>query len=107
MNNYSRVRIGIAGATGYSGVELLRRLATHPGADVRLAMGSSASEAKRVPSLKRIWDDPVERLTLTVQRQHRLDTLAAEIGPALAKRGRRVFDLSGAFRLRDQSERER
>ena len=64
MNSYSRVRVGIAGATGYAGVELLRRLAVHPHADVRLAMGSSTSEAKRVPALKRIWDAPVERFDL-------------------------------------------
>ena len=32
MNSYSRVRVGIAGATGYAGVELLRRLAQHPNA---------------------------------------------------------------------------
>jgi N-acetyl-gamma-glutamyl-phosphate reductase len=29
------------------------------------------------------------------------DAIAAEVGPALAARGTRVFDLSGAFRLRD------
>ena len=114
MNNYSRIRIGIAGATGYSGVELLRRLATHPGADVRLAMGSKASEAKRVPALKRIWDEPIDPLDLDrlVAETDAVflatpDTLSAEIGPALAARGRRVFDLSGAFRLRDRSERQR
>jgi N-acetyl-gamma-glutamyl-phosphate reductase len=33
------------------------------------------------------------------------DTLAADIGPALADRGTRVFDLSGAFRLRDAALR--
>ena len=35
MNNYSSVRVGVAGATGYAGLELLRRLSRHPGADVR------------------------------------------------------------------------
>ncbi len=42
MNNYSSVRVGVAGATGYAGLELLRRLARHPHADVRYAMASSA-----------------------------------------------------------------
>jgi N-acetyl-gamma-glutamyl-phosphate reductase len=114
MNTYSSVRVGVAGATGYAGLELLRRLARHPGADVRFAMASGASEAKRLPALARIWDHPVEPLDID-----RLATgtdavflavpemLAAELGPALADRGTRVFDLSGAFRLRDTAERHR
>jgi N-acetyl-gamma-glutamyl-phosphate reductase len=114
MNNYSSVRVGVAGATGYAGLELLRRLAKHPHADVKLAMASSASESKRLPSLARIWDAPVEPLDverLAGQTDAVFlalpDTLAAEIAPALADRGARVFDLSGAFRLRDASLRQR
>jgi len=114
MNNYSSVRVGVAGATGYAGLELLRRLARHPHADLKFAMASSASEAKRLPALARIWDAPVEPLDI-----NRLgsetdavflalpDTLAAEIAPVLAGRGARVFDLSGAFRLRDRALRQR
>jgi N-acetyl-gamma-glutamyl-phosphate reductase len=114
VNTYSRIRVGIAGATGYAGVELLRRLAQHPQAEVRLAMGSSASEAKRVPALKRIWDAPVEKFDVDRLASETdavflaiPDTLAAEVGPAIAARGPRVFDLSGAFRLRDQAARNR
>jgi N-acetyl-gamma-glutamyl-phosphate reductase len=114
MNSYSRIRVGIAGATGYAGVELLRRMAQHPSAEVRLAMGSSASESKRVPALKRIWDAPVERFDIDRLAAETdavflavPDTLAAEVGPALAQRGPRVFDLSGAFRLRNDAERQR
>jgi N-acetyl-gamma-glutamyl-phosphate reductase len=114
MNNYSPVRVGIAGATGYAGVELLRRLARHPAADIRLAMGSSTSEARRVPALSRIWDAPVlpfdlERLGSETDAVFLAvpETLAAEVAPELAKRGARVLDLSGAFRLKDESERRR
>ena len=35
------------------------------------------------------------------------DHAAAEIAPALVARGKRVFDLSGAFRLRDAALRRR
>ena len=35
------------------------------------------------------------------------EALAAEVAPALADRGARVFDLSGAFRLRDPEFRQR
>lgn len=114
MNNYSPVRVGVAGATGYAGLELLRRLARHPHADIKLAMASRGSEAKRVPALARIWDAPVEPLDvekLAAQTDAVFlalpDTLAAEIAPTLADRGARVFDLSGAFRLRDERLRQR
>jgi N-acetyl-gamma-glutamyl-phosphate reductase len=40
MNNYSPIRVGVAGVTGYTGVELMKRLARHPHASVRLAMAS-------------------------------------------------------------------
>ena len=114
MNSYAQVRVGVAGATGYAGQELLRRLARHPGVDLRLAMASRASEARRVPALARIWDSPVvpfdlERLAgeTDVAFLAVPDTLAAEAAPALASRGTRVLDLSGAFRLRKADERRR
>jgi N-acetyl-gamma-glutamyl-phosphate reductase len=104
----------VAGATGYAGLELLRRLARHPYADVRFAMASSASESKRLPALARIWDAPVEPLDiekLAAQTDAVFlalpETLAAEVAPELANRGTRVFDLSGAFRLRDAALRNR
>jgi len=82
--------------------------------DVKLAMASKGSEAKRVPALARIWDAPVEPLDvekLAAQTDAVFlalpDTLAAEIAPTLADRGTRVFDLSGAFRLRDAALRQR
>jgi N-acetyl-gamma-glutamyl-phosphate reductase len=77
-------------------------------------MASSASEAKRLPALARIWDAPVEPLDVEKLGGEAdavflalPDTLAAEIAPALANRGARVFDLSGAFRLRDTALRQR
>lgn len=114
MNNYSCVRVGVAGATGYAGLELVRRLAKHPHADLKYAMASSASESKRLPALTRIWDAPVEPLDIDKLGGETdavflalPDTLAAEIAPVLAGRGARVFDLSGAFRLRDATLRQR
>ena len=114
MHNYSPVRVGIAGATGYAGLELLRRLARHPQADIRFAMASSASESKRLPALARIWDAPVEPLDVDKLAQGTdavflalPDALAADLAPKLAESGPRVFDLSGAFRLRDADLRQK
>ena len=69
---------------------------------------------KKVAALKKIWDSPVERFDvdrLATETDAVFlavpDTLAAEVGPALARRGPRVIDLSGAFRLRSETERAR
>ena len=108
-------RVAIAGATGYAGQELVRILARHPAVTLTVAMSSAATSAARpLPALARIWDEPVVPLDLG-----RLDTDAdvvflalpeaasAEVAPVLVARGQRVIDLSGAYRLRDDAQRNR
>ncbi len=115
MNSYAgTVRVGIAGATGYSGVELLRLLTRHPVARVEVAMGGPGSQPKRLPALARLWDAPVDGLDVDalVDRTDAVflalpEHASAEIAPELVSRGKRVFDLSGAFRLRDAAQRRR
>jgi N-acetyl-gamma-glutamyl-phosphate reductase len=114
MHKYSTVRVGVGGATGYTGVELMRRLSRHPHVEVRLAMASAGSEARRIPSLARIWDAAVEPLDVDRLASESdavflalPDSVAADVAPALASRGCRVFDLSGAFRLKDHAARSR
>jgi N-acetyl-gamma-glutamyl-phosphate reductase len=108
-------RVAVAGATGYTGQELLRILARHPSVKLTLATSSSAqSAARRLPALARLWDGAITPLeTGTLKREADLvflalpDTAAAEIGPMLVDEGLRVVDLSGAFRLRDEALRAR
>lgn len=115
MHNYSNpIPVSVAGATGYAGIELLRLLTRHPHVRIAAAMGGPGSPARRVPALARVWDDTVETLDLDAlaSRSDAVflalpDHAAAEIAPALVARGRRVFDLSGAFRLRDPELRRR
>ena len=107
--------IGIAGATGYAGQELIRLAARHPAVRVTTAMASSAADTVRtLPALTRVWDGAVtplsvDRLAAETEAVFMAlpDPVAAEVGPALVARGVRVFDLSGAFRLRDAGERGR
>ncbi len=115
MHSYPPFRIGVAGATGYAGQELLRRLARHPGADVRLAMGSATTGAVRPsPAVARVWPgdlaplDP-DRLAAETDAVFLAvpESAAAVLAPALVAAGRRVFDLSGAFRLRGTAARQR
>jgi N-acetyl-gamma-glutamyl-phosphate reductase len=118
MNSYAAeaegVRVGIAGATGYTGVELIRLLARHPKAHLAAAMGSPGAAPRIVPALKRLWDAPVSGLDVEALADATdavflalPDHAAAEIAPPLVARGKRVFDLSGAFRLRDRELRRR
>ncbi len=100
-------RVAVAGATGFTGQELLRILARHPAVRVTAATSSSAaSAARRMPALARIWDgaltplDP-DRLAAEADLVFLAlpDTAAAELAPRLVQQGVRVIDLSGAFRL--------
>ena len=108
-------RVAVAGATGYTGQELLRLLARHPAATVTLATSSgSTSPTRRLPALTRLWDGVITPLEPdTLKREADVvflalpDDAAAELAPMLVDEGLRVIDLSGAFRLRDQASRAR
>ena len=106
-------RGAVAGATGYTGQELLRLLARHPAARITLATSSgAASSARRLPALGHLWDGEITPLDpKALPREADLvflalpDAAAAELGPTLVSAGVRVIDLSGAFRLRDAASR--
>jgi N-acetyl-gamma-glutamyl-phosphate reductase len=109
-----RVTVGVAGATGYSGQELVRLLARHPHVDLITAMsGRSADGSRQLATLTGLWDGEVEPFDLERLGAAEIVFLAlpedasAGIAPPLLERGRRVFDLSGAFRLRDDRCRQR
>jgi N-acetyl-gamma-glutamyl-phosphate reductase len=107
--------VAIAGATGYAGQELVRILARHPAVTLTTAMSSGAgSPARTLPALTRIWDGEVvpldiERLVADADIIFLAlpEAASAELAPKLVERGRRVIDLSGAFRIRDSGARQR
>lgn len=115
MSRDASVAVGVAGASGYAGQELMRLLAGHPRVRLTAAMGSSAASPSRtLPALARLWDGEIVPLDLeALARDAQAVFLAlpedasAEVAPALLAGGCRVFDLSGAFRLRDDKERAR
>ena len=105
----STVSVAVAGATGYAGQELLRLLARHPSARLASAMSSTAGSAARpLPRLNKLWTGALAPLDADRLADADVVFLAvpeeasAELVPALQARGvKRIFDLSGAFRLRD------
>jgi N-acetyl-gamma-glutamyl-phosphate reductase len=106
-------RVAVAGASGYTGQELLRILARHPSVQLTLATSSSAaSAARRLPALTRLWNGSLTPLDQdALARDADLvvmalpDQAAAVLAPALLAAGVRVIDVSGAFRLRDAAVR--
>src|SRR4051812_34097360 len=109
-------RVAIAGATGYTGQELLRLLARHPAVSIAAAMssGQAGGESRRLPALAHLWNGSIVPLSLEALKRDAdvvflalPDAAAAELAPALVEAGVRVIDLSGAFRLRDAAVRSR
>jgi N-acetyl-gamma-glutamyl-phosphate reductase len=106
-------RVAVAGATGFTGQELLRLLSRHPAVRLTAAMSSGATAARKLPALARLW--PGEITPLSPERLREADVVflalpdgaAAELAPRLVEAGVRVVDLSGAFRLSAQAERAR
>lgn len=103
-------RIGIVGGTGYTGVELLRLLASHPEAELAAitSRGNAGTPvAEMFPSLRgRVDlhftapdDAPLEQCDLVFFATPHGTAMAA--APALLDKGVKVVDLGPDFRLRD------
>ncbi|QXP88502.1 N-acetyl-gamma-glutamyl-phosphate reductase [Methylococcus capsulatus] len=113
MRSGKPVEVGIVGGTGYTGVELLRLLALHPGVRIR-AVTSRADAGKAVadlyPNLRGhvdvVFTDPeVENLGgCDVVFFATPNGIAMQSAPALLEQGIVVIDLSADFRLKDADE---
>jgi N-acetyl-gamma-glutamyl-phosphate reductase len=91
MTNTNAIRVAVLGATGYAGAELTAILARHRGAEVVGAFDSTFTfEALDATN-------PEVVFTATPNE------VSAEIAPKLVDAGKRVIDLSGAFRLSDEN----
>ncbi len=104
------VKIGIVGGTGYTGVELLRLLASHERAEVA-AITSRAESGRRVdelfPNLRGHYDlafsepEVGELASCDVVFFATPHNVAMNMVPELLAAGTRVIDLSADYRLRD------
>lgn len=105
------LRVGIIGASGYTGVELARILSTHP--EVELTIATSRQYAGKplsevFPSLRKRVDLVCENPTAD-ELAERADFFftavphktAMDIVPPLLAAGKKVVDLSADFRIRD------
>jgi N-acetyl-gamma-glutamyl-phosphate reductase len=105
------MKVGIVGASGFAGIELLRLCATHPHFDVAVATAEShAGEpaAAGVPSLRSAYADLVLE-SATPERLDGLDLVflamphgaSQELVPELVDRVGSIVDLAADFRLAD------
>ncbi|MBU4415548.1 MAG: N-acetyl-gamma-glutamyl-phosphate reductase, partial [Proteobacteria bacterium] len=107
------VRVGIVGATGYAGAELVRILSGHP--DVELTVLTSRQYAgekfdKIYPSMAGIVDLSCEKLSIDsfcertdvvfIALPHKV---AMQLVPEFIKRDKKIIDLSADFRFKDVS----
>ncbi len=109
----AKLKIAVLGASGYTGLELMRLLARHPGVEL-IALTSREYQGQPVsrvfPALARIVDLPFtapDPLALAGAGAELVFTAvphqtAMEVVPPLLQAGCRVVDLSADFRLKDR-----
>src|SRR5947209_18506323 len=89
-------KVAVAGATGYTGQELLRLLSRPPSVALTAAMSSGATAARKLPALAGLWKGDVTPLSSDVLRDADVvflalpDAAAADLAPALVDAGVRV-----------------
>jgi len=106
----NRLRVGVVGANGFLGGEVVRMLATHPNVQLT-ALCAGKSAGRRLSEVRPSLRGPADGLLEPVDS----DALAARcdvvflalphgtsgtVGAALVKRGVRVIDLGSDFRLK-------
>lgn len=110
------VSVAVAGATGYAGGELVALLARHPGVTLSAVFSSELSASRPFSSLhcslRKLagpdclpWSmEALEAAAPDVVFLATPNETSARLAPQLVALGKRVIDLSGAFRLRSFSE---
>jgi N-acetyl-gamma-glutamyl-phosphate reductase len=110
------ISVSVVGASGYSGIELLKILVRHPGVRIdRLFANSSAGRnlAEVAPLFHKTLERVLEPYTDDKITSSDLVFIALPSGeamnlvPAMISAGKRVIDLGGDFRLQDTSLYER
>jgi len=98
MNNHAPVPVGVLGASGYVGQELLRLLARHPAVSVAFATAETAAgqefEGHR---LVRVADAPVQQADIVLSALPH--GVSGRYVNEVRAAGRRAIDLSADFRL--------
>lgn len=111
LGGVGMIKVGIIGATGYAGAELVRLLSRHP--KVELTVLTSQTYAGKsmwevFPHLYGVVENNLEELNLP-DLANRCDVIftalphghAMPVGQEVMRRGKRLIDLGADFRLKD------
>ncbi len=113
MGSEAKIKVGIVGGTGYTGVELLRLLVNHPRAEVSVITSRAEAGldvAALFPSLRGhlalAFSEPDTDLLARCDAVFFATPhgVAQAMMPQLMKTGVKVIDLSADFRLRDAGQ---
>ncbi len=106
-----KIRVGILGATGYAGIELVRLLISHPETEITYVV-SNSYVGKKIsevyPHLRCVFDMECSGLDVEMAKS-KCDVVftalphgaSKEVIPSLYNAGLKVIDLSGDFRYDD------
>ncbi|UYP04490.1 N-acetyl-gamma-glutamyl-phosphate reductase [Bacillus subtilis] len=111
------MKIGIVGATGYGGTELVRILSHHPHAEECILYSSSGEGnvySEGYPHLTGLADQQLKPIDMNTIK-HEIDIMflaappgvSSELTPKLADAGIPVIDLSGDLRIQEPAEYEK
>ncbi len=104
------IKVGILGATGYTGIELVKILARHPQVEIKFATSDSYAGKKLSDAFPCPYDIPLVAHDAAPLEEVDLAFLALPYGAStdFTKRaldaGARVIDLSADFRLHDATQ---
>ncbi len=111
MNELQKISVGIIGASGYGGVQLIRLLLEHPGVNIVYLGGDSSagkSFSSLYPHLGHCVDLSVEAIDPeTIASRCEVvflglpNGIACQIAPTLIEKGCKVLDLSADYRFSD------
>ena len=109
------MKVGIIGASGYGGLELIRLLHNHPEVE-KIELFTSSKEgivfSHNFPHLMNISDQPLQKIEyeklmdFDVVFSSAPAGVASKLLPPLLGKGPRLIDLSGDFRLKDLAQYE-
>ena len=112
----SQVRVGIVGASGYGGVQLVRLLTEHPNVDLTFLGGDSSAGkplSELYPHLHHLSLNKIQAIDVeTIAEQADVvffalpNGLALKMAPDLIARGCQVLDLSADYRFKTLSTYE-
>lgn len=110
------MKIGIIGATGYGGLELIRLLHNHPEVEL-IDLFTSSDEgtlfSAKFPHVTNLYDQPLLKIDHAKLKSYDVLFASTPAGvtshllPPLIGDGPKLIDLSGDFRLKDTAEYER